>query len=228
MAESAPYGLELHELDELHEFLARRAESGGLMLDAVHGLLTAVVIGPEPIPASEWMTHVVQTEENFASEDEANRILALLIRLYNSIVQELDSLSYQPIFGEVDDDTENESDEPGGAGLSARGWCEGFSLGVDLRGKLWEGRMRRDPQLLDLLNPVIALAAEEGMLETDEGELIEPLSDDEFEDALNHVAGAVADVQQYWRNQPPQVEEGLPNAPVARRLLRKRDGQWLH
>jgi uncharacterized protein len=222
MSESVPYGLDATELDELHEFLGRRAESGGLMLDAVHGLLTAIVIGPDPISASEWLGHVIDQEQGFESEEEANRILALLIRLYNSVVQELDALSYQPIFGEVEIAESDETE------LSARGWCEGFSIGVDLRSALWEGRMQLDPELLELLNPVIALAAEEGIFESIDGEAIEPLTDDDFESALNGVAGAVADVQQYWRNKPPDVSEGLDPHPLQRPVLRKRGGHWLH
>jgi len=222
MSDSTPYGLEARELDELHEFLGRRAEGGGLMLDAVHGLLTAVVVGPEPVSASEWLGHVIDEQQGFESEEEANRILALLIRLYNSVVQELEALSYQPIFGEIEM-AESEDTE-----LSARGWCEGFAIGVDLRSGLWEGRMQQDPELLELLHPVITLAADEGVFETQEGEPIEPLTDEDFELALNGVAGAVADVQQYWRNNPPDPGEGLEPSTGVRPLLRKRGGHWLH
>lgn len=244
MVDGAPYGLESRELDTLHEFLLERANAGGMMLDAVHGLLTAVVIGPDPIPASEWLGHVVQAEAGFNNEAEANQILALLIKLYNSIVQELETLSYQPIFGEVEaveseDDDDYLATHPDAAAinplesttaLSARGWCEGFSLGVDLRSALWESRMRNDPALLDLLTPLIAVAAEEGMFEPEaaEAEAVDHLSEDEFELALNSVAGAVADVQQYWRNQPPGADEGNNTEPGPRPLLRKRGGHWLH
>lgn len=222
MSESTPYGLEARELDELHEFLGRRADTGGLMLDAVHGLLTAVVIGPDPISASEWLGHVVDEAQGFESEEEANRVLALLIRLYNSVVQELEALAYQPIFGEIEiADTEDTE-------LSARGWCEGFAIGVDLRSALWEGRMQQDPELLELLHPVITLAADEGVFETSDGEAIEPLNDEDFELALNGVAGAVADVHQYWRNKPPELSEGLEPSTGFRPLLRKRGGHWLH
>jgi uncharacterized protein len=222
MSDTAPYGLEPSELDELHEFLGKRADAGGLMLDAVHGLLTAVVIGPDPISASEWLGHVIDQEQGFETEEQANRILALLIRLYNSVVQELDALAYQPIFGEVEMIDSDETE------LSARGWCEGFSIGVDLRSALWEGRMQQDPELLELLNPVIALAAEEGVFEPIDGETIAPLSDDEFENALNGVAGSVADVQQYWRNKPPEISEGLDPHATGKPVLRKRGGHWLH
>lgn len=222
MTESIPYGLDAVELDELHEFLSRHADADGLMLDAVHGLLTAIVIGPDPIAANEWLDHVIDQQRGFETEEEANRILALLIRLYNSVVQELEALSYQPIFGEVEIVGSEETE------LSARGWCEGFSIGVDLRSALWEGRMQSDPELLELLNPVIALAAEEGIFESEDGEIIDPLSPEDFESALSGVAGAVADVQQYWRNKPADLSEGLDPESGRRPVLRKRGGHWLH
>lgn len=238
MNATAPLGLQASELDELHRFLVARAEAGALMLDAVHGLLTAIVVGPEPIPASEWLDHIIGEHGGFENEEQANRILSLLIRLYNSIVQELEGMSYQPIFGEVDllhedDDlgAEPADTEPGSSDsvLSARGWCEGFSLGVDLRSGIWEARMQGDPQLLDLLSPLIAVAAHEGLFEVEADEELDELSDEEFEIALNSVAAAVADVQQYWRNQPAGPEENFPpNEPGQRPLLRKRGGHWLH
>ncbi|MGD9582694.1 MAG: YecA family protein [Lysobacterales bacterium] len=238
MSATAPLGLQASELDELHTFLVGRAEAGALMLDAVHGLLTAIVVGPEPIPANEWLGHIIGEEGGFENEEQANRVLTLLIRLYNSIVQELEALSYQPIFGEIDpfeddgEDSPQAADEDQNEGetvLSARGWCEGFSLGVDLRSGVWEARMQGDPQLLDLLSPLIAVAAHEGLFEVDPGEEIAELSDEEFEIALNSVAAAVADVQQYWRNQPAGPEENFPpSEPGQRPLLRKRGGHWLH
>ncbi len=242
MSATAPLGLQASELDELHTFLVGRAEAGALMLDAVHGLLTAIVVGPEPIPANEWLGHIIGEEGGFENEEQANRVLTLLIRLYNSIVQELEALSYQAIFGEIDPfEGEDEDEDEAGQDvdhaaegesetvLSARGWCEGFSLGVDLRSGVWEARMQGDPQLLDLLSPLIAVAAHEGLFEVDPGEEIAELSDEEFEIALNSVAAAVADVQQYWRNQPAGPEENFPpNEPGQRPLLRKRGGHWLH
>lgn len=242
MSATAPLGLLASELDELHSFLVGRAEAGALMLDAVHGLLTAIVVGPEPIPASEWLGRIIGEEGGFENEEQANRVLSLLIRLYNSIVQELEALSYQPIFGEIDPSEFDEEDqdtvpaeqetdpaEDREMVLSARGWCEGFSLGVELRSGVWEARMQGDPQLLDLLSPLIAVAAHEGLFEAEPGEEIEELSDQEFEIALNSIAGAVADVQQYWRNQPTGPEENFPpSQPGQRPLLRKRGGHWLH
>lgn len=221
MPHSTPYGLDASELDELHDYLVAHAGPDGLMLDGVHGLLSALVAGPEPVTASEWLPHVIDQETGFDDADQANRILSLLVRLYNSVVQELEALTYEPIFGEYED-------EDGGADLAAVGWCEGFSLGIDLRSGVWESRMSSDPRLMDLLDPIIRISADEGLFESDTAEQLAELDDDERELLLRAVGGAVADVQQYWREQPPTPDEGAHPEPEPKPVLRRRAGRWVH
>jgi uncharacterized protein len=221
MSNSTPYGLEAGELDELHDYLVAHPGPDALTLDGVHGLLSALIAGPEPVPASEWLPHVVDQEDGFDDADQANRVLSLIVRLYNSVVQELEGLSYEPIFGEFET-------EDGGSELGAVGWCEGFSLGIDLRSEVWESRMTSDPRLLDLLDPIIRISADEGLFEPDTAEQLQPLDEDDRENLLRAISGAVADVQQYWREQPPTPEEGIEPSTQPRPLLRRRAGRWVH
>ena len=221
MVGSTPYGLDAGELDELHNYLVAHPAAEGLSLDGVHGLLSAVVAGPEPIPASEWLPHVVDQENGFDDADQANRILSLLVRLYNSVMQELEALTYEPIFGEFED-------EDGNSVLAALGWCEGFSIGIDLRSVVWESRMQNDPRLMDLLDPIIRISADEGLFESDTAEQLAPLEDEDREQLLHAIAGAVGDVQQYWREQPPTIDEGLKPDAAPKPLLRRRAGRWVH
>ena len=51
--------LEEEELDALGERLAERAGEDGLLLDAVHGLLTAVSIGPGEVGPEDWLPAVL-------------------------------------------------------------------------------------------------------------------------------------------------------------------------
>ena len=221
MSNSTPYGLEASELDELHDYLVEHPGTDGLMLDGVHGLLSAIVAGPEPVPASEWLPHVIDEETGFDDADQANRILSLLVRLYNSVVQELEALTYEPIFGEYED-------EDGSADLAAVGWCEGFSLGIDLRSAVWEARMSSDPRLMDLLDPIIRISADEGLFESDTTEQLAELDEEDRDQLLRAVGGAVADVQQYWREQPPTPDEGAEPAQEPKPQLRRRAGRWVH
>ncbi|MBK6436206.1 MAG: YecA family protein [Rhodanobacteraceae bacterium] len=221
MSHSTPYGLDASELDELHEYLVAHPGADGLMLDGVHGLLSAMVAGPEPVPASEWLPRVIDEENGFDDANQSNRILSLLVRLYNSVVQELEALTYEPIFGEYEDDE-------GAAELAAVGWCEGFSLGIDLRSGVWESRMASDPRLMDLLDPIIRISADEGLFESDTTEQLAELDEEDRDQLLRAVGGAVADVQQYWREQPATPDEGAEPAPDPKPLLRRRAGRWVH
>jgi uncharacterized protein len=212
------------ELDELHELLLSRFEDSELLLDAVHGLLAAVAIGPDAVAPSEWIPLVIEDDKPFEDTEQAERMLRLLLRLYNGVVRDLDRLVFEPILGQI----ENEDGEPT---LTARGWCEGFALGVDLRGEQWEARMQSDPRLLAELGPIIRLAEDEGVFASDDGEDAPPLSEAEYEDAMNQIGRAVLDVQSYWREHPIGEEEippEQPAAPTSRRIPRWRGGRSLH
>src|SRR5699024_195747 len=110
------------ELDELDQFLRARADEGDLMLDGVHGPLTALAIGPVSVTPDEWLPQVLT--EPFADSEEGQRVLALLARLNDSIPVELSVDAYQPILGELD--PAQVLGDPGVPVLTAAGWCEGF------------------------------------------------------------------------------------------------------
>ncbi|MFC5581527.1 YecA family protein [Rhodanobacter terrae] len=219
-----PSSLDDNELDELDRYLRAHTGEGDLLLDGVHGLLSALAVGPLLVLPDEWLPEVLH--EPFADEDEGNRVLALLAKLNDSISAELDVEAYEPILGEIEMET--------GPMLSAAGWCEGFSRGIDLRAALWENRLAEDPQLMELLGPVMALAVDEGVLSADTE--FEKLSDEEYDECLAQVPAVLGAVNQYWQAKPateaevetmvlqqrPDKEED-GNAPP-----RQRSGHWVH
>ncbi|MES2313663.1 MAG: YecA family protein [Pseudomonadota bacterium] len=219
-----PSSLDDNELDELDRYLRAHTGEGDLLLDGVHGLLSALAVGPLLVLPDEWLPEVLH--EPFADEDEGNRVLALLAKLNDSISAELDVEAYEPILGEIEMET--------GPMLSAAGWCEGFSRGIDLRAALWENRLAEDPQLMELLGPVMALAVDEGILSADTE--FEKLSDEEYDECLAQVPAVLGAVNQYWQAKPAteaEVEtmvlqqrpdkEDDGNAPP-----RQRSGHWVH
>ncbi len=217
--------LEEDELDALGERLAERAGEDGLLLDGVHGLLTAVSIGPGEVGPQQWLSAVLDSEEPFSDEAEARQTITLLLRFHQAVLRELESFEYEPILGHVEE-------EDGSPHVSAAGWCEGFSAGVDLGGVAWEQRMQADPQLLELLGPIVQLAADEDLFDLGDGVAVAPLSETEYESALDGIAAAVLDVQQYWREHPASAEESGPDAPgdkdSERVVPRRRGGRWVH
>lgn len=219
-----PSSLDDNELDELDRYLRAHTGEGDLLLDGVHGLLSALAVGPLLVLPDEWLPEVLH--EPFADEDEGNRVLALLAKLNDSISAELDVDAYEPILGEV------ELEETGPM-LSAAGWCEGFSRGIDLRAALWENRLAEDPQLMELLGPVMALAVDEGVLSADTE--FEKLSDDEYDECLAQVPAVLGAVNQYWQTKPAteaevetMVLQQRPDKDDDNSPPRQRSGHWVH
>jgi uncharacterized protein len=218
-----PSSLDDKELDELDRYLRAHTAEGDLLLDGVHGLLSALVVGPLLVLPHEWLPEVLH--EPFADEDEGNRVLELLANLNDSISAELDVDAYEPILGELATDA--------GPMLSAAGWCEGFSRGIDLRAALWENRLSEDSQLMELLGPVMALAVDEGILSS-EAEF-EKLSDDEYDECLSQVPAVLNAVNQYWQATPAteaevetMVLQQRPGKDDEATPPRQRSGHWVH
>jgi uncharacterized protein len=217
-----PSSLDDKELDELDTYLRAHAQDGHLLLDGVHGLLSAIAVGPMRVLPEEWLPEVLH--EPFDDEDEGNRVLALLAKLNDSISAELDVDAYEPILGEVETEA--------GPVLSAAGWCEGFSRGIDLRAGVWEKRLADDPPLMEVLGPVMALAVDEGILSA-EAEF-EKLSDDEYDECLAQLPTVLMAVNQYWAQHPATQAEldALDHAGEAQSEQlpppRQRSGHWVH
>ena len=158
------------ELDELEGFLASDLVPQDCMdLEMLDGFLTAIVSGPELIQPSEWLPVVWSDSQRsvspvFADNEQAERILSLLLRLQNSIARTLNEsptrfkpLLYRPEEGlkgrEGAEGTRREETAP----PEASAWCEGYMTGVLLREEAWEpvyaGEATRDWML-----PIEALA----------------------------------------------------------------------
>ncbi|MDA3913663.1 YecA family protein, partial [Oleiagrimonas sp.] len=213
-----PSSLTNSELDELDRFLRTIATHGDLLLDGVHGLLTALTVGPEPPQPDEWLPEVLHAP--FVDPAQGERVLALLAKLNDSIAAELDVDAYEPILGEMNDEQ--------GHALTASGWCEGFSRGIDLRAGFWEQRLAEDVELIELLGPIMALAVDEGVLAS-EAEF-EKLSEDEYEACLVRLPDVLISVARYWHEKAPNeaerraAEARLEPEPSEDKPPRRRDG----
>jgi uncharacterized protein len=208
------------DLEELDQFLRGRSGDDDLLLDGVHGLLTALAIGPVPAKPDEWLPEVLH--EPFVNNDEGERVLTLLARLNDAIAPELETGTYEPILGELDTD-----EGEGEAAFTARGWCEGFSRGIDLRAPVWESRLGQDSQLMELLGPIIALAIDDGVFESDAE--FAPLGDEDYDECLAQIPNAVGAIAEYWREHPPTHEEQQQHASLEpQRRPRRRGGRWVH
>lgn len=204
------------ELEELDQFLRAHAGEEDMLLDGVHGFLTALAIGPAPAKPDEWLPEILH--EPFADPLEGERVLTLLAQLNDAIAPELETGTYEPILGELDVG----EDQP--PAFTARGWCEGFSRGIDLRAPSWETRLGQDAELMELLSPIIALAIDDGVFESDAE--FAPLGDEGYDECLAQIPGAVGAVADYWRSHPPRAEE--QGSAGSTEVPRRRGGRWVH
>ncbi len=213
-----PASLADAELEELDQFLRAHADEERLLLDGVHGFLTSLAIGPVPPKPDEWLPEVLH--EPFADAEEGRRVLTLLARLNDSVLLEIETGAYEPILGELDTDD-------GSTAFTSRGWCEGFSRGIDMRAAAWESRLGHDSDLMQHLGPIIALSIEDEVFESDAD--FAPLTDEEYDECIARIPDSVDAVAGYWREHPvtadeqSRIGETTPRTPP-----RRRGGRWVH
>ena len=179
------------EFDELDRFLMSDSCSDETMaMDALHGYLTAIAIGPEPVAMEEWLPRVWGTEADdapdFRDDKQAARIQGLLSRALEEIVVTFDVApkDFEPLF--------SVHQWKGKEVLDAEAWCWGFLEGVSLRDAAWQA-LRDSPQA-SLLRAIRLLGAEE--IEEEEVALVDdPMKCHKL--AIEAEA-SVSQIQRFW------------------------------
>ena len=147
------------EFEELDDFLASPAiEPCSMDVATLEGFLTAIAIGPQLVQPSEWLPWVWdmdagEIEPEFESQEQASRILSLLMRLYNAVI---DAFATHP---ELFDPVFHSDGQHGAAE-----WCDGFLLGFMFADEAWSLLMVGQPKWFA---PFVRLGTEEGRDFTD-------------------------------------------------------------
>ncbi|GMU43738.1 MAG: YecA family protein [Xanthomonadales bacterium] len=188
--------LDEQDFEEIDRLLESLGADEGLRLDGAQGLLTAIIVGPLPVGPEHWLPVILGGEPLGAPSPRLQRLLDLLLRLQGNIAHGLDLNNYDPIFAEHESGGEHSID--------ASGWCQGFSLGVDLNAETWEQRMQEDRSLLDLLAPVVALGVDDGVFAEVRNHEQQPLSERERDLVVAQLGSILTDVRQYWQEHPPE------------------------
>lgn len=205
--------LDEHDIAELDDLLAQLRNEDALHLDGAHGLLSALAVSPEPIALEEWLPLVLGKVPEVDDPAILPGLIDRLVRLFDAIVQGLEHYAYDPIF------TQHDHDDPGDGGeaeptIEVGGWCEGFSLGVDLRSVLWEAQMHADPYLIELLAPIVQLGVDDGVFAEVQDQEMPPLSEAERENLINRLASALVDVRHYWQERGVVMSAERPPGTV--------------
>jgi uncharacterized protein len=139
------------EIEELDDFLLdAEGIDESMNVSMLDGFLTALICAPKLILPSEWMRWVWDTEHgkdspNFSSEDEAGRILSMLMRHMNDITRTLSQAPeyYEPLLLE---NINNGNPIP-----ILDEWCMGFVKGMSLDEEGWADVAVTNPQWLSTI-----------------------------------------------------------------------------
>jgi uncharacterized protein len=179
-----------HDYDELDGLLADLPTEDGLRIDGAQGLLAALAIGPEAIAPSDWLPIVLGEDPELLDYHEVDLVCGMLLRLAANVSQSLDHFIFEPVFMQSEEDGEIQID-PGG-------WCEGFSIGIDLQSERWEGQLRSDPALMELLSPILQLGVETGVFEDIQRDDLPALTEDERDGLIRGLPARLIDLRHYW------------------------------
>lgn len=143
------------EFVELDRFLASKATGDtAMMVDTLDGFLTALITGPADIPMAQWLPRVWGADgkgaPNFRNKEQADRILALIVRQMNGIIRslELEPEHFKPVL-DVVEEGEQEYDD-------AEMWAYGFMAGINLARDAWKPVFEA-PDVLATLQPIYLL-----------------------------------------------------------------------
>lgn len=180
------------EFDELDKFLlSDRCGDDTMTMDALHGFLTAIVVGPEAVPAIEWVPRIWGPEAgqlpDFKTAAESLRIGRLLEKVKADIALTLEVApkDFEPLFCE--------HDWQGKQVLDAEAWAWGFMEGISLREEAWQALW--DSPQSTLLRPIYLLGAEE----VEESEL--KLVDDPVKchKLALEIEASISQIYRFWR-----------------------------
>lgn len=189
----ASQALSEDELNELDDFLADEAiQESSMDLSALEGFLSAIAISPDPVLPSRWLPWAWdmdggKAEAIFEDDEQANRILSLIMRHYNAIIQTFttDPESFGPIFWR-------------GNQWGAAEWCEGFLLGFQFNDEAWALLSVAQPKWFA---PFMLLGTDEGLDIT--------RSKGDAEHWMNEIEASLLKIQAYWKERRGTQNGGL-------------------
>ena len=141
------------EYDRLDGMLSRFRNQRAMNLETLDGFFAALICCPDTVPPSEYLAEIwggeMADEDAFATEQDLQDFLGLVMRHWNAVVHTLHSGGvFLPLLLE---------DEHGVA--HANDWAQGFMRGVAFRSEEWL-ELFDDEEHGGALVPILALAHE--------------------------------------------------------------------
>ncbi len=179
------------ELGRLGEFLKGGKGGRAMNIEVLDGFFAALIAGPQNVMPSEYYTQVFGGEMSdaceFASLDEANEILGLMMRHWNEIAG---TLNKDEVYGPILLQDEN-------GVFHGNDWAHGFMRGMGMRHDGWV-ELVDDEQHGGCLIPMMMLHHEH---DEDPEMRPEPISPEQREDVIVHMAAGLLQAYRYFREQ---------------------------
>jgi uncharacterized protein len=195
------HGLSDAELCDLDDFLADESiASTSMTLAMLDGYLTAIAIGPGLIPPSAWLPWVWdhvdgRAEPVFDKNAHASRVLSLLMRHYNAVVEAFntDPAGFEPMFMR-------------GANYGAAEWSDGFLCGFQFDERAWSLLAVGQPTWFA---PFMRLGTEDGIAITEkQGDAVR---------WIDAIQPSLVGIAAYWKSRRAMPGQALmPLMPIVR------------
>jgi uncharacterized protein len=189
------------ELEYFDEFLSG-LQGSIRSFEALDGLFCALICAPRFVPPSEYIGIVMGSNDSFANEREATKVMDLMFRHFNMIVEQLQRTRrtddiYVPAL------IVDEQGVPAG-----NEWAAGFMCGVSLSEEGWPELMQTT-ELAEMIAPMTALATE---LDPDPARRSPAIAPEDREDLLESMFVGLADIYAHFepRRQPPSAQNPSP------------------
>jgi uncharacterized protein len=196
------------ELDRLGGFLKSCKGGRAMNVEQLDGFFAALIAGPENVMPSEYYREVFGGEMSdaceFRSIDQANEILGLMMRHWNTIAGTLfKGEVYVPLLLEDEDGIAHGND-----------WAHGFMRGMHMRHDGW-GDLVNDEEHGGCLIPMMMLRHEH---DEDPEMRPKPISPEKREEVILRMTAGLLQAYQYFRERrqvKPSVHRSEPrrNAP---------------
>jgi uncharacterized protein len=190
----------------LEEFLASPdASADSPSLIEMDGYMTAVIIGPELIMPSQWMTDLWPEQFGFKGAKEAQKITSALLEYYNGIIRHFEGPpeNYRPLY--LPEDPE----QPATVERAAE-WSQGFWNAIT-RHPGWRPIIE-DKDARRLLVPILVFAKTPN--ETPLIKYARRQHEEMLEDAVDKIAEFLLLIRQYWQDYNASHDKPAPNHPV--------------
>jgi len=181
------------EIEELDNFFDDEAlQETSMDVATLEGYLTAIAIGPQSVKPSQWLPWVWdmddgEAEPEFVDDDQAKRILSLIMRLYNGVIRSFmtNPDAFEPMFWR-------------GKQRGATEWCEGFLLGFQFNDEAWALLSIAQPKWF---TPFMRLGTSEGIDIT--------ASEGDAGEWMREVEPSVARIHAYWNDRRDRQACGI-------------------